>query len=174
MALLSPQQRRQLVLENMSLAHKFASRYYRHSRYKDIHQASFLGLCEAAKGWDPEKGSSFSSWAHNWMRAEVNRSLGDSGKEIPLTDSVPETEATIDTDSESAALLELMHKLVGELPEDQQHVILLKYSLLDQCSQSYNDKQIAAMLDVSATWVRALRKRAFASLREKIERLKIR
>ena len=173
MALLSPQQRRQLVLENMSLAHKFASRYYRHSRYKDIHQASFLGLCEAAKGWDPKKGSSFSSWAHNWMRAEVSQALGDSGKEIPLTDSVPETEATIDTDSESAALLELMHKLVDELPEDQRHVILLKYSL-DPHSQSYNDKQIAAMLDVSATWVRALRKRAFSSLREKIESLKIR
>jgi len=107
------------------------------------------------------------------MRAEVSQALGDSGKEIPLTDSVPETEATIDTDSESAALLELMHKLVDELPEDQRHVILLKYSL-DPHSQSYNDKQIAAMLDVSATWVRALRKRAFSSLREKIESLKIR
>lgn len=172
MALLSPQQRKQLVLKNMSLAHKFAGRYYWHLRYKDIHQASCLGLCEAAEGWDPAKGSSFSSWAYNSMRNRVNQEL-DSAGGVPLVEDVLETEAATDTGPESAALLELINKLVYELPEDQRHVVLLKYPL-DQRSQSYNDKQIAAMLDVSATWVRVLRKRAFTSLREKIGRLKIR
>jgi len=106
------------------------------------------------------------------MRTRVNQELGDV-KRILLAD-VPETEATAaDTDTESAAFLELMRKLVDELPEDQRHVVLLKYPL-DQHSQSYNDKQIAAMLNVSTTWIRVLRKRAFTSLREKIESLKIR
>lgn len=172
MALLSLQQRKQLVLKNMSLAHKFASRYYRHFQYRDIHQASFLGLCEAAEEWDPDKGSSFSSWAYNLMRNRVKQELNSAG-EVPLAEDTVETRATVDFDLESAALRELMHKLVYELPEDQRHVVLLKYPL-DQHSQSYNDKQIAAMLNVSATWVRVLRKRAFTGLREKIGRLKIR
>lgn len=172
MALLSLQQRKQLVLKNMPLANKFASRYYRHFQYRDIHQASFLGLCEAAEDWDPDKGSSFSSWAYNLMRNRVKQELNSAG-EVPLVEDTIEAEAAIDSDSESAALLELMHKLVYELPEDQRHVVLLKYPL-DQHSPSYNDKQIARMLDVSATWVRVLRKRAFTNLRGKIERLKIR
>jgi len=156
----------------MALANKFAGRYYRHFLYRDIHQACCLGLCEAAEGWDPEKGSSFSSWAYNWMHSEVNQELDGNGREVPATEGTLDSEAEAPA-IESTALLELMHKLVSELPEDQRHVVLLKYPL-DQRSRSYSDEQIALMLDISATWVRMLRKRAFASLREKIESLKVR
>jgi len=62
----------------------------------------------------------------------------------------------------------LLTDLVYQLPMNQRHVVLLKYPL-DRCWKTYSDEQIGTMLRISSTWVRALRKRAFATLREKVD-----
>ncbi len=71
--------------------------------------------------------------------------------------------------SRHAVLLEL----IKCLPECQQHVILLRYPL-DSFSQSYSDQQIGLMLEISATWVKTLREKAFTNLRREVEELNLR
>jgi len=62
--------------------------------------------------------------------------------------------------------------LVYQLPVNQRHVILLKYPL-DYRWKTYSDEQIGTMLQISSTWVRSLRKRAFVTLREKVAALNL-
>lgn len=62
--------------------------------------------------------------------------------------------------------------LVYQLPVNQRHVVLLKYPL-DYRWKTYSDEQIGTMLQISSTWVRSLRKRAFVTLREKIAALNL-
>ena len=61
----------------------------------------------------------------------------------------------------------MLTDFVYQLPMNQRHVVLLKYPL-DRYWRTYSDEQIGTMLRISSTWVRALRKRAFVALREKV------
>lgn len=67
----------------------------------------------------------------------------------------------------SEALREMLASLIYELPQEQRHVVLLKYPL-DHRWKTYSDEQIGTMLQVSSTWVRTLRRRAFVTLKERV------
>ena len=66
----------------------------------------------------------------------------------------------------------MLTDLVYQLPVNQRHVVLLKYPL-DHYWKTYSDEQIGAMLQISSTWVRSLRKRAFVTLRDQVAALNL-
>jgi len=66
----------------------------------------------------------------------------------------------------------ILHRLINRLPANERHVVLLKYPL-DSHSRSYNDREIAIMLECSDTWVRDLRRKAFCKLRKRLAALDI-
>lgn len=161
-------QQNQLVLGNMGLAYGFARAYKWHPRYEDILQACLLGLCEAALRWEPSRGA-FSTCAHYWMRNCTGTELKD--PELVLATDIFELRGSSDQEEFLASMLHTSYtrrvllRLVHELPENERHVVLLKYPL-DPYSKTYNDVDIATMLDCSPTWVGNLRRRAFCKLRK--------
>lgn len=84
--------------------------------------------------------------------------------------SSPSQQSTLANILGSGGLNGKLIDLVYQLPVKQRHVVLLKYPL-DYRWKTYSDEQIGIMLQVSSTWVRALRVKAFVALRAKVETL---
>jgi len=161
------------VLENLGLANSLAKRYHWHPEFSDIRAACYLGLCEAALHWDPKRGK-FSTYSRYCMLGEVSTILNGTNVVPIIIESTLRSRNWNDFVSEliCSELKPLLLSLIEELPEEQQHVILLKFPL-DANSKTYSDVQIGIMLQISSTWVGQLRERAFSYLRNKLERLNL-
>ena len=80
----SPSERRRLedraVRLNMPLARSLASRYAgRGLALDDLRQVAYLGLVKAVRGYDPERGGEFLSYAVPTIRGELRRHFRDAG-----------------------------------------------------------------------------------------------
>lgn len=164
------EQQNRLVLSNMGLAYEFAAAFRWHPRHDDIIQSCQLGLCEAALRWDPGGKAAFSTYAYYWMRHCTDRELKD--LKLPVSDSQEDLggntqEELLANLLQTPYIRSALFRLIHELPENERHVVLLKYPL-DSYSRTYTDVDIAVMLECSRTWVGYLRRRAFCKLREEL------
>jgi RNA polymerase sigma factor (sigma-70 family) len=63
-----------VIRENEGLVHWFLKSHSERDDYEDLCQIARVGVWKAIKTFDESKGS-FSTWACQWMRGEVNRYL---------------------------------------------------------------------------------------------------
>jgi len=76
----SPQVRAQTVEAFMPLARSLARRYHRGEEpLEDLEQVAALGLLKAIKGYDPDRGSAFASFAVPTIVGELRRHFRDKG-----------------------------------------------------------------------------------------------
>src|SRR4051794_41214180 len=76
----SPQVRAQTVEAFMPLARSLARRYHRGEEpLEDLEQVAALGLLKAIKGFDPDRGSAFASFAVPTIVGELRRHFRDKG-----------------------------------------------------------------------------------------------
>lgn len=70
-----------LILDNLALAESVARRYFPRNRYRDedIVQVAYIGLLNAARRYDPERGTSFAAFAVPTISGEIKRHLRDHG-----------------------------------------------------------------------------------------------
>ena len=74
-----------LYRENIGLIRKAAASFrVKRSDIEDLEQSGFIGLVNAAKKWDPDRGASFVTYAYIMIRKEMQRYLYQSGTVIRL------------------------------------------------------------------------------------------
>jgi RNA polymerase sigma factor (sigma-70 family) len=74
--------REALIRDHLWIVAQFAARYHRKARGVDLTEAGLLGLCEAAKRYQPARGLKFATYAWNWVKGAIL-------EEIRLTHIVP-------------------------------------------------------------------------------------
>ena len=70
-----------LTLENLALAESVARRFFQRNaaRDEDLVQVAYIGLWNAARRFDPERGPSFAAFAVPTISGEIKRHLRDHG-----------------------------------------------------------------------------------------------
>lgn len=63
----------QLWEQNQGLIGKLARRYAGYEEIEDLKQQGYLGLCDAVRGFRPEEGTAFSTYATFWIQQSMQR-----------------------------------------------------------------------------------------------------
>jgi len=75
--------RDRLIMANMKLVFDIARKYVNeHSQQEDLISGGCMGIMRAIEGYNPTKGSKFSSWAGTWIR-KFMQDIAFEGSEIP-------------------------------------------------------------------------------------------
>ena len=134
--------------------------------YEEALQAGRMGLWRALLGYDPARGTTFSTYA--WVvicrqihqrEKEVKRERGSWQGELPATESAPDPERRAEEKLIEASLFEL----VGRLPQRLRWVIVHRYGLGEE--GEWTLQEIGAELEVTRERVRQLQQEALAWLR---------
>jgi len=143
--------------------------------YEEALQAGRIGLWRALKGYDPARGTAFSTYAwvaimRHVQRAakELNRELGEWPGEVPASWEEPDPEEWV----EQILTLEALAELVGRLPERLQRVVVARYGLADQLPRTL--KGVGLELGLTRERVRQLQQDALAWLRHPAHSLSLR
>jgi RNA polymerase sigma factor (sigma-70 family) len=178
--------REELVLTNLGLVYAEALRLCRLSGADrdDLVQEGILGLLRAIQLFDPDRGSSFSTYACWWIRQRMLRYLqqlspsprttallsldapaceggGPLGELIAADDPVPEELL------EREGLRQQLRLLVSELPDRQRRALELRFGL--DGGEGLPLREAAVRMGISAEGVRQLEERALRTLRQRLE-----
>lgn len=134
--------------------------------YEEALQAGRIGLWRAIQGYDPERGTAFSTYAwvaiyrHIHRRAkELSREATIGGQERAAARAVPDPAAELDR----KLSLDAVHDLVNQLPGHLQQVIVGRYGLGEHPSCTL--KELGEEVGLSGERVRQLEQEALAWLR---------
>jgi RNA polymerase primary sigma factor len=134
--------------------------------YEEALQAGRIGLWHAIEGYDPTRGTAFSSYAWVAICRQVHRRAEELGRdrevgsqEIPAWRVVPGPTEGI----EKELTQEVLYDLVGQLPERLRRVIMGRYGL--GADSPCTLKELGQELGLSRERVRQLQQEALAWLR---------
>ena len=134
--------------------------------YEEALQAGRIGLWRALQGYDPARGTTFSTYAwvaierHVHRRAkELRRDTPVAVQEMPASPVVPDPGAEL----ERKLSRDVLHDLVNQLPEHLRRVIVGRYGLGEQSPCTL--KELGEELGLSGERVRQLQQEALAWLR---------
>jgi RNA polymerase sigma factor (sigma-70 family) len=134
--------------------------------YEEALQAGRIGLWQAIEGYDPTRGTVFSTYAwvaicHQIRRRarELNRETGVWSEEEPASWVVPDPAGEV----ESKLRQEVLFDLIGQLPERLRQVIVGRYGLGEQPPCTL--KELGKELGLTGERVRQLQQEALAWLR---------
>ena len=65
--------------QNRGMIERLANDYSKVEEREDLKQKAYFGLCKAVKSYDPDKGSSFLTWAIYWIRQSMQRYCQNNG-----------------------------------------------------------------------------------------------
>lgn len=74
----------QLWQQNRGLIGKIANRYEGYEDIEDLKQQGYIGLCDAVRGYDPEKGIPFANYAAFWIRQSITRYIENNGAVVRI------------------------------------------------------------------------------------------
>jgi len=134
--------------------------------YEEALQAGRIGLWRAIRGYDPTRGTAFSTYAwvaicrHIRRRAqELNRDTDVWSQEVPASWVVPDPEAQV----EAGLMRDVLFDLVGQLPQRLCQVIVGRYGLGKRPPCTL--KTLGQELGLTGERVRQLQQEALAWLR---------
>jgi RNA polymerase primary sigma factor/RNA polymerase sigma factor len=134
--------------------------------YEEALQAGRIGLWRAIRGYDPTRGTAFSTyaWVAIWRQVyrrgqELSRDADVCLPEMPATDVMPDLAEELDQELARRAL----HELVGQLPKRHRRVIVGRYGLGKHPPCTL--KELGEELGLSGERVRQLQQEALAWLR---------
>ena len=165
--ILTAQAVRQAMAQHDGLVHAYIQRQGGGDiPYEEALQAGRIGLWHAIRGYDPARGTAFSTyawvaiWRHIYRRGqELSR---DSDVEVP---EIPAPWAVLDPveEVEKHLTISALHDLVGQLPKHLRRVIVSRYGLGEQPPCTL--KELGKELGLSGERVRQLQQDALAWLR---------
>ena len=142
--------------------------------YEEALQAGRIGLWRAVLGYDPGRGTAFSTYAWVAIRRHIRRAAAQSTCatvcgliRAPLRQA-PDLVGHV----ERTRVHEALHTLLSQLPERLRQVILARYGLDGAPSRSL--RQLGAQLGLSHERVRQLEQDALAWLRHPAHSLQLR
>ena len=134
--------------------------------YEEALQAGRIGLWHAIRGYDPARGTAFSTyaWVAIWRQVyrrgqELSRDTDACLPEMPATEVMPDLAEELDQELTTRAL----HELVGQLPKRLRRVIVGRYGIGKQPPCTL--KELGKELGLSGERVRQLQQEALAWLR---------
>ena len=134
--------------------------------YEEALQAGRIGLWHAIRGYDPARGTAFSTyaWVAIWRQIhrrakELSRDTDVPLPEMPASWIVPDPAEEV----EQELTMGVLHDLVGQLPKHLRRVIVGRYGLGKQPPCTL--KELGAELGLSSERVRQLQQEALAWLR---------
>lgn len=134
--------------------------------YEDALQAGRIGLWRAIQGYDPARGTAFSSyawvaiWRHVHRRTkELNRDSHVEVQQLPVSWLVPDPAKEV----ERKVTVEALHDLVNQLSQPLRRVIIARYGLGERPPCTL--KELGKELGLSRERVRQLQQDALAWLR---------
>lgn len=164
---LTAQAVRQAMEQHDGLVHAFIQRQGGgHISYEEALQAGRIGLWRAIQGYDPKRGTAFSTYAwvaiyrHIHRRAkELNRDTHVEVRDLPVSWVVPDPWAEL----ERKLTRSVLHELVSQLPPRLRRVIVGRYGLGERAPCTL--KELGKELGLSRERVRQLQQDALAWLR---------
>ena len=164
---LTAQAVRQAMEQHDGLVHAFIQRQGGGDiSYEEALQAGRIGLWHAIQGYDPKRGTTFSTYAwvaiyrHIHRRAkELNRDAGVEVQDLPVSWVVPDPREAL----ERKLTRSVLHELVSQLPPRLRRVIVGRYGLGERPPCML--KELGKELGLSRERVRQLQQDALAWLR---------
>lgn len=134
--------------------------------YEEALQAGRIGLWRAIQGYDPTRGTAFSTYAwvaicrqvHRRVR-ELNRDDPVEVQEVSVSWIVPDPAAEL----ERKLTIRALHNLVNQLPEPLRQIVVARYGLGKQPPCTLDE--VGEQLGLSGERVRQLQEEALAWLR---------
>lgn len=115
----SPHVRRETVEAFMPLARSLARRYHRGEEpLEDLEQVAALGLLKAIRGFDPDRGSAFASFAVPTIVGELRRHFRDKGWAIRVPRDLQELALAVQRKADTMAT-EMGHPPTGQQIADK-------------------------------------------------------
>lgn len=143
--------------------------------YEEALQAGRIGLWRAIQGYDPTRGTAFSTYAwvaigrHIHRQAKkLNRDAGDWSQAIPASWTLPDPA----DEWEGKQTQDILRTLVSQLPDRLRLVIVGRYGLGEQLPCTL--KKLGAELGLSHERVRQLQQDALAWLRHPAHSVRLR
>jgi RNA polymerase sigma factor (sigma-70 family) len=146
--------------------------------YEERLQAGRIGLWHALVGYDPRRGTAFSTYAWPAIEREIWRAVRQATASHPLpspplappADFSPESDRPNRSDEDllQAEMTQTLHALVNRLPTALRQVVVTYYGLDDEAAHSL--RQLAHELAVSHETVRLRQPAHSLALRQLLER----
>lgn len=152
-----------LVKEYDGLVKSLVNKHIRKSEdFDDLYQEGMLGLLEANRRFDPEKGAAFATYAYFWVAKWILRAkMGDREYNHESIDANG-YDAIADQHVQDNEEPQQSLRLPEDLPELEREILMLSYS------ERMSIKEIADRLGISPERVRQLRGKALRRVRAKL------
>ncbi len=135
-----PQNREEIIKENLLLVHSICQRFKgRGIEYDDLYQAGCMGLVKAVDAFDSEKGFAFSTYAVPVIMGEVRRLFRDGGA-VKVSRSIKELYLKI-----------VRQKTVLEQKNCREPTVLELAESLGVCAEEVTEALCAGQAPVSLT-----------------------
>lgn len=171
--------RSELICRNWRLVAKVARQYARCGvDMTDLVQEGCMGMMEALRRFDPQRGNRFSTYATYWIRQFVLRALHEQNQGVRTPRGRPnlrffeldaERRATVEQDEvEREDLCEFVRGSLGCLDARDRQVIIWRFGLDGEDPKTL--REVAGLLELSRERVRQLEGRALRQLRRPLQR----
>jgi RNA polymerase sigma factor (sigma-70 family) len=151
--------------------------------YEEALQAGRIGLWRALLGYDPERGTAFSTYAWIAIRRHIRRAateiVGDAVlcfRSVPLDQAMAPSgrasERSLEESLDRALVHDALLALVFQLPDRLRQIIIARYGLNGVPPRSL--RQLGGDLGLSHEWIRQLQQEALAWLRHPAHSLRLR
>jgi len=134
--------------------------------YEDALQAGRLGLWRAIQGYDPTRGTRFSTYAWVAIYRQIHRQVQELSREREIEFlELPTLWVIVDLDErmESQLIQDVLYNLVDQLPARLRQVIVSRYGLGEE--PVYSLRKLGQEMGLSGERVRQLQQEALAWLR---------
>jgi RNA polymerase sigma-B factor len=157
-----PRVRAQTVEAFMPLAKSLARRYHRGEEpLEDLEQVAALGLLKAIKGYDPDRGSAFASFAVPTIVGELRRHFRDKGWAIRVPRDLQELALAVQRKADAmntelgrppspAQLAERLGRDVEDVLEAREALRAMRPASLDRPSQAGEDEDDLPMARIGS------------------------
>ncbi|NBP72326.1 MAG: sigma-70 family RNA polymerase sigma factor [Alphaproteobacteria bacterium] len=159
--------RERLILSQLRFVISIARRYRRHGcPLSDLIQEGTVGLLEAVKRFNPDRGTRLSTFAMWWIRAAMQEYVLRSGSVVrmattPKAGTAPDPEMVLATKQERLTLVRLLRAAIPGMTRRERHILRRRF--LGEKRASRN--KIGKELGLSKERVRQLEMRALDKLR---------
>ena len=181
--------RQKLIEHNLRLVAHIAKKYYADENDRDdLVSIGTVGLIKAVDSFDPTKGIRLSSYASRCIENEILMYLRRNnktklevsideplnvdwdGNELLLSDILGTDEDVIYRDMENEAERRILRNAVAKLSERERTIVSLRFGLDTPDGQEMTQKEVAAYLGISQSYISRLEKKIMKRLKKEMVR----
>jgi RNA polymerase sigma factor (sigma-70 family) len=143
--------------------------------YEEALQAGRVGLWHAIQGYDPRRGTAFSTYAWVAICRQIHQRARELSQETDIrAQGVPATWEEVEPEErvEQILILEALEELVGRLPERLRRVVVRRYGL--EADPPRTLQEVGDELGLTRERIRQLQQDALAWLRHPAHSLSLR